>query len=82
MKRFLTLLCTLALAFFLFPSTAFATGIGNMNSGVRSMGKGTSTNAWTPGIDGVRITVIDSETGAAVSTPIDYANTVQNGLVY
>ena len=81
MKRFLTLLCTLALAFCLFPSTAFATGIGNMNSGGGSMGKGTSTNAWTPGIDGVRITVIDSETSAAVSTPIDYANTVQNDIV-
>ena len=60
------------------PSTAFAAGEGNMDSGGGGMGQGTSTNSWTPGKDGVRITVVDAETGAAVSTPMDYSNTVQS----
>lgn len=81
MKLFSTLLCTLALVLCLFPATAFAAGEGNMESGGGGMGQGTSTNKWTPGKDGVRITVVDAETGAAVSTPIDYSNTVQSGSV-
>ena len=81
MKRFLPLLCSLVLALYLFPSAALAAGEGNMDSGGGGMGQGTSTNKWTPGNDGVRITVVDAETGAAVSTPIDYSNTVQNSSV-
>ena len=81
MKRFLTLLCTLALVLCLFPSTASAAGEGNMDSGGGGMGHGTSTNTWTPGNDGVRITVVDAETGTAVSAPIDYSNTVQGSSV-
>ena len=81
MKRFLTLLCTLALMLNLFPTTASAAGEGNMDSGGGGMGHGTSTNSWTPGRDGVRVTVVDAETGAAVSTPIDYSNTVQSDSV-
>ena len=48
MKRFLTLLCTLALVLCLFPATAFAAGEGNMESGGGGMSQGTSTNKWTP----------------------------------
>ena len=81
MKRFLTILCALALMLCFSPSTAFATGEGNMDSGGGGMGQGTSTNSWTPGKDGVRITVVDAETGAAVSTPMDYSNTVQSSSV-
>ena len=73
MKRFLTILCALALMLCYSPSTAFAAGEGNMDSGGGGMGQGTSTNSWTPGKDGVRITVVDAETGAAVSTPMDYS---------
>ena len=78
MKRFLTILCALALMLCLLPATAFAVGEGNMDSGGGGMGQGTSTNSWTPGKDGVRITVVDAETGAAVSAPMDYSNTVQS----
>lgn len=38
------------------------------------MGRGTSDNRWTPGYDGVRITVIRDSDRAVVSTPIDYTN--------
>ena len=81
MKRFLTLLCATALVVCLLPATVFAAGEGNMDSGGGSMGQGTATNKWTPGNDGVRITVINAETGTVASTPIDYSNTVQSGTV-
>ena len=81
MKRFLPFLCSLMLALYLFPSAAFAAGEGNMDSGGGGMGQGTATDKWTPGNDGVRITVVDAETGATVSTPTDYSNTTQGGSV-
>lgn len=43
------------------------------------MGQGTSANKWTPGNDGVRITVVDAESGAAVSSPVDFSNRSQSG---
>ena len=38
------------------------------------MGQGTSQNSWNPGMDGVRITVVDAESGQPVSTPFDLTN--------
>lgn len=81
MKRFFTLLCTLVLVLCLFPATAFAAGEGNMDSGGGGMKQGTSTNSWIPANDGVRVTVVDVETGVAVSTPIDCSNTVQTSSI-
>ena len=81
MKLFSTLLCTLALVLYLFPATAFAAGEGNMESGGGGMGQGTSANKWIPGNDGVRITVVNAETGSVVSSPIDYSNTIQRSNV-
>ena len=52
-----------------------------MDAGGGGMGQGTSENKWTPGNDGVRITVIDTESGAAVSTPVDFSNQAQTGTV-
>ena len=56
------------------PITTFATGDGNVDSGGGGMGSGTSTDSWTPGHDGVRVSVINAETGAVMGTPIDYTN--------
>ena len=80
MKRLTSLLLALALLLSL-PATAHATGNGNMDAGGGGMGQGTSENKWTPGNDGVRITVIDTESGATVSTPVDFSNQTQNGTV-
>lgn len=41
------------------------------------MGQGTSSNFWTPGNDGVRITVVDASSGTAVSSPLDFSNRTQ-----
>ena len=56
------------------PITAFASGDGNVDSGGGGMGSGTSTDSWNPGHDGVRVSVINAETGAVMGTPIDYTN--------
>lgn len=82
LKRFLALLCSLCLLLCLFPATAFADGNGNIDGGGGGMGQGTSSNKWTPGNDGVRITVVDAESGAAVSTPVDFTNRAQNNVLH
>lgn len=74
MKHFIAMLCTITLLFCLLPSTSYATGEGNIDQGGGSLGSGTSANFWSPGNDGVRITVVDAESGAAVSCSIDFSN--------
>ena len=82
MKRLLALLCSLALTLCLVPATAFAAGgNGNIDGGGGGMGQGTSTNFWNPGNDGVRITVVDAESGSAVSSPIDFSNRTQKSSI-
>ena len=82
LKRLLALLCSLALVFCLVPSTAFASGgNGNIDGGGGGMGQGTSSNFWNPGNDGVRITVVDAESGAAVSSPLDFSNRTQKSSI-
>ena len=46
-------------------------GSGNVDGGGGSMGQGTSQNSWNPGMDGVRVTVIYSETQKPASASID-----------
>ena len=82
LKRLLALLCSLALVFCLVLSTAFASGgNGNIDGGGGGMGQGTSSNFWNPGNDGVRITVVDAESGAAVSSPLDFSNRTQKSSI-
>jgi len=54
--------------------TAFAEGDPNIDGGGGGMGSGTSTNSWTPGRDGVRITIIRDSDNQAVSSPVDFTN--------
>ena len=72
MKRFYALLCTALLLFSLCPVQVFASGQGNLDGGGGNMNQGTSTNFWSPGNDGVRVTVVDAQSGSAVSTPVDF----------
>ena len=80
MKRFLQKAVCLILLFLLaLPAKAYASnGSGNMDGGGSGMGQGTSTNYWTPGYDGVRITVVDASSGSAVSSPVDFSNKTFN----
>ena len=63
-----------AVMLFSFSVTAFAAGDPNMDGGGGGMGSGTNTDYWNPGMDGVRVSVVNAETGAAMGTPIDYTN--------
>lgn len=65
----LVLLCGL-----LVPSNVFAIGDGNIDTGGGGMGQGTSRNVWSPGNEGVRVTVIRASDHAVVTTPIDLTN--------
>jgi hypothetical protein len=44
------------------------------------MGDGTSTNSWTPGNEGVRVTVVRASDHAVVTTPIDLTNKKPNNI--
>ena len=76
MKKSLScFLCTMLIITGLtLPTFASNPGTGNVDGGGGGMGTGTSSNKWTPGQDGVRVTVIRSADGASISTPIDYTN--------
>lgn len=56
------------------PITVFAVGDGNIDSGGGGMGDGTSTDKWSPGYDGVRVTVVRASDHAVVTTSIDFTN--------
>lgn len=75
MKRLRGLLFAMILFISMLPSqTVFAVGEGNVDSGGGGMGQGTSSNKWTPGNDGVRVTVVRASDHAVVTTPIDLTN--------
>ena len=69
------LICALLLLAMLFSLTvpAFAAD-PNIDGGGGGMGQGTGQNSWTPGRDGVRITVVRDSDNTPVSTPIDFSN--------
>lgn len=73
MKRLLSMLLALMLAVSV-SLPASATGDGNMDSGGSSMGTGSSTSYWNPGMDGVRVSIVDAASRTVVRTPIDLTN--------
>ena len=64
--------------------TAFAAtgGSGNIDGGGGGMGDGTNTNSWTPGNEGVRITVVRASDHAVVTTPLDLTNKSPSSSIY
>ena len=75
MKQILKILMLFIMIFSLMmPITVFAVGDGNIDSGGGGMGDGTSTDKWSPGYDGVRVTVVRASDHAVVTTPIDFTN--------
>ena len=75
MKRLLPLLLALVLVITAIVS-AYATGDGNFDGGGGSMGDGTKTNYWNPGMDGVRVSIVNVGSHSVVRTPIDLTNKV------
>ena len=70
------MLLTVVLLLGICPMSALADtgGSGNVDGGGGGMGQGTSQNSWTPGMEGVRITVVDAESGQPVSSSFDLTN--------
>ena len=52
----------------------FAVGEGNIDGGGGSMGHGTSQNSWSPGNEGVRVTVVRATDRVPVTQPVDLSN--------
>ena len=73
MKRIFAFFLSLLLILGICRMSALADtgGSGNVDGGGGSMGQGTSQNSWNPGMDGVRVTVIYSETQKPASASID-----------
>jgi len=74
MKRTLCTFFFLVIIIAAATNTIFADGDGNIDNGGGGMGSGTSQNKWTPGYDGVRITVIRSSDKSIISVPVDYTS--------
>lgn len=75
MKRIISLMLALVIAISA-AAPAYATGDGNFDGGGGSMGDGTKTNYWNPGMDGVRVSIVDTGSHSVVRTPIDLTNKV------
>ncbi len=73
-KRIIYFLTVLILFNLIMPFSVFAVGDGNIDSGGGNMGSGTSQNKWSPGNDGVRITVVRASDHSIVAIPIDFTN--------
>lgn len=82
MKKIITALCLTLAIVCSFSIPAFAVGDGNIDGGGGDMGNGTSTNVWSPGNDGVRVTVVKADTHSPVTTPIDLTNKQPATTIY
>ena len=69
----LTLLCSILLSI-----PAYAVGDGNIDGGGGDMGQGTGQNKWSPGMEGVRVTVVRAEDRVPVTRAIDITNKKPN----
>lgn len=74
-------MCSLLLSLCLFSSIAMADGNGNIDGGGGGLGQGTSSNKWSPGNDGVRVTVVDANSGTAVSSSVDFSNRAHESTI-
>lgn len=76
MKKIIRMIAAAMVAIFCLQTVAFADSGGdpNIDNGGGGLKDGSSSNFWNPGNDGVRVTVVDSETGAVKSASIDYTN--------
>ena len=75
MNRVIKYLCSIIMSFaILLPMTAYAAGDPNIGGGGGGLGDGSSQYYWNETYDGVRMTLIRSDTGAVVSQSIDATN--------
>jgi len=79
-KRILRTTTSLLIALcLLMPMPTFADtgGSGNIDSGGGGMNEsGSSNNVWSPGNDGVRVTVVKADDHAIAAVPVDFTNII------
>ena len=73
MKRILALILSVVLMLGI-AVPAYAIGDENIDSGGGNLGNGTSTSYWKPGMDGVRISVVETSSHAVIGNTIDWSN--------
>lgn len=74
MKKIIKLIPLFTAVFLCLQTAVFAEGDPNVDNGGGELQDGTENNFWNPGEDGVRVSVVDSETGAVKSASIDITN--------
>jgi hypothetical protein len=76
LKKLLSVLLCIIVLMTVFPLTSFADsgGSGNIDDGGGGIGNGSSGSFWHPGMDGVRVTVVNATTEKIATTPIDFTN--------
>ena len=80
-RGFILMAAVSLLCFLLSGIPVYAVGEGNMDGGGGGMGQGTSQNNWTPGYDGVRVSVVRASDHSVVTAPIDLTNQTIPGSV-
>ncbi len=77
MRKIIRIIAAITVAIFCLQTVAFADSGGdpNIDNGGGGLKDGSSKNFWNPGNDGVRVTIVDAETGAVRSSSVDYTNT-------
>ena len=81
MKRVLSIILSFVLLLWI-PTMVYATGEGNIDGGGGSMGGATGHGSWSPGNEGVRVTVVRASDHATVTTPLDLTNKVPPDSIY
>lgn len=75
MKRILALFLSAVLTMFI-VARAYAIGDENIDGGGGQLGGGTSTSYWDPGMDGVRVSVVNTGSHDIVGNVIDLTNKI------
>lgn len=82
MKRKFSIFFTLIILSILIVSLpVYAVGEGNIDNGGGSMGQGSTSNFWSSGNEGVRVTVIRVSDHAVITNPIDLTNKTPNDVI-
>lgn len=81
-KKMRIILLVVMLLSLMVQTNVFAVGDGNIDNGGGGMGQGTNTNVWSPGNEGIRVTVVRSSDHTIVTTPIDITNKPPSSTIY
>lgn len=82
MNRIASILLTVVMLLTVTGGNVYAVGEGNVNNGSGGMGTGTSSNKWSPGNEGVRVTVVRASDQSVVTVPVDLTNKKPTGAVH